>query len=161
MGFCLFRGDGPMGVTHGTEKCWQKLIKSWHSFDQIHSSVTPLLNKLKLCRITNFAIFLVISENDFMAAHCFRSDYILWAKDNHYCYCIVTVVIVITNERLAVAVDCKPLITTWYWRIKGFLNTLYKINGIYSTEIPFVKTKISNHVSASLPDIYRWKWYDD
>ena len=61
MGFCLFKGDfgkigqphpyttapsgefetsGPMGVAHGTQKFWQKLIESNHSFDQIHPSAT-------------------------------------------------------------------------------------------------------------------------
>ena len=36
-----FGTSGPMGVTHGTQKSWQKLIESNHSFDQIHSSATP------------------------------------------------------------------------------------------------------------------------
>ena len=33
-----FGTSGPMGFAHGTQKCWQKLIKGNHSFDQIHSS---------------------------------------------------------------------------------------------------------------------------
>ena len=35
-----FGTSGPMGVAHGTQKCWQKLIKSKHSFDQIHFCAT-------------------------------------------------------------------------------------------------------------------------
>ena len=35
-----FGMSGPMGVAHGTQKFWQKLIESNHSFDQIHSSAT-------------------------------------------------------------------------------------------------------------------------
>ena len=41
-----FGMSGPMGVAHGTQKFWQKLIiESNHSFDQIYSSVTlpPIL----------------------------------------------------------------------------------------------------------------------
>ena len=30
-----------MGVAHKAQKCWQELIESNHSFDQIHSSATP------------------------------------------------------------------------------------------------------------------------
>ena len=31
-----------MGVAHGIQTFWQKLIESNHNFDQIHSSATPL-----------------------------------------------------------------------------------------------------------------------
>ena len=35
-----FGTSGLMGVAHGTQKCWQKLINSKHSFDQIRLSST-------------------------------------------------------------------------------------------------------------------------
>ena len=36
-----FGTSDPMGVTHGTQKCRQKLTESEHSFDQIHLCAPP------------------------------------------------------------------------------------------------------------------------